>query len=216
MSGHWSSTFTTFLRKIVPEASDVPLYLLKQSESGAEWQSHWLALFGALADLKAQQTLERLGVWSGRGICIVVRDDFDVWSNRCRFGTLLHEMAHAIEFVAEGNAFPERSELSPVARELLGGRESEILQDAGICRSNLVREQHGAEFVRYAMHLYTRARQHIPLSPADVQCFDEAYALPPSKFEAVAHSLRSELAMSKNLNLLKLRPAPQDFLRLFR
>ena len=101
MSGHWSDSYVQFLRKIVPEL-DVPIYLLRNDEHPVEWEPHWLAIFSPLADLKAQSTIESLGLWSGRGCCITVRDDFAAWSARCQAGTLLHEMAHAIEHISQG------------------------------------------------------------------------------------------------------------------
>lgn len=156
MSGHWSAPFVQFLRQVIPEI-DVPIYLLRNDEHPVEWLPHWLAIFSALSDLRAQSTLESLGLWSGRGCCIIVRDDFAAWSTRCQCGTLLHEAAHAIEHIIQGDAFPPLAGLSAVAREMLDGSESELLRAEGIDRNDLIREQHGADFVRLCCHLHQRA-----------------------------------------------------------
>lgn len=212
---HWSQPFIQFLRSVVPEIAHVPVYLLRSDESGGEWESHWMATFSPLADLRAQSTLERLGLWSGRGVLLTVRHDFDQWSARCKAGTLLHELAHVIEFLSQPDALADAADLSPVARELLSGSESEILAAEGICRSDLIRGQHGPQFVRYATHLFWRARQRIILAPSDVQFLATTYSLSPVKYDAVMESLASELAMSWNLNLLRLRLPPAEFTQLF-
>ena len=214
MSGHWSDSYVQFLRKIVPEL-DVPIYLLRNDEHPVEWEPHWLAIFSPLADLKAQSTIESLGLWSGRGCCITVRDDFAAWSARCQAGTLLHEMAHAIEHISQGDAFAPLAQLSPVAREMLDGSESEILQDAGIDARALIRSQHGADFVRLCCHLHQRARAEMHIVAADLQFLHGGYSLSPERYEDAVEALRHELARSHNLSLLRLREAPAAFLELF-
>ena len=212
---HWSQPFIQFIRSVVPEIGDVPLYVLKVDESAVEWQSHWMACFSPIADLRAQPVFESLGLWAGRGICIHVRDDFNTWAPRCQFGTLLHELAHAIEFLSQQDALCPMADLSPVAREMLNGCESELLAEVGICRNDLIAEQHGADFVRLSMHLFWRARQQVVLSPADLQFLHGAYSLGPERYADVAEALSSELARSLNLNLTRLREAPDAFERLF-
>lgn len=212
---HWSEPFIRFLRTIIPEIADVPIYLLRNDEHQVEWQSHWMAIFSALSDLRAQGTLETLQLWRGRGVCVIFRDDFASWSARCQAGTALHEMAHAIEHISQGDAFPPLAELSPVAREMLDGVESEILQDAGIDARGLIRSQHGADFVRLSMHLHQRARGEMHIVAADLQFLHGAYFLSPERYDAVTEALRHELARSRNLNLLRLREAPEEFTRLF-
>ena len=215
MSGHWSEPFIRFLRTIIPELADVPIYLLRNDEHPVEWEPHWMAIFSPLADLKAQSTIESLGLWSGRGVCVAVRDDFAAWSPRCQAGTLLHEAAHAIEHIIQGDAFPPLAELSPVAREMLDGSESELLRAEGIDRNDLIRSQHGADFTRLAMHLYWRARSEMYLTASDLQFLHAAYSLPPGRYDDVVASLSHELARSRNLNLLRLRESPVVFARLF-
>ena len=212
---HWSEPFIRFLRTIIPELSGTPLYVLKASENATDWESHWLAIFSPLSDLRAQPTLESLGLWSGRGCCIIVRDDFAAWSTRCQAGTLLHEAAHAIEHIIQGDAFPPLAELSPVAREMLDGSESELLHNEGICRNDLIREQHGADFVRLCCHLHQRARSEMHLTASDLQFLHRAYSIPPERYDDVVEALRHELARSRNLNLTRLREAPAAFLELF-
>jgi len=213
---HWSAKYIEFLRRIVPELRETPLYILTASEAAAEWLPEWMAAFSPLADLQSQETLQGLGQWSGRGICIRVRDDFESWSNRCKAGTLLHELAHAIEWLSQPEALCPMADLSPVAREMLSGCESDLLEEVGICRSDLMKEQHGADFVRYAMHLFWRSRQEISLAASDIQFLHSAYSLPPERFEDVAAALKYELARTSNLNLLRLREAPATFTELFR
>jgi hypothetical protein len=213
---HWSESFVQFLRRVAPEVTDVPLYLLKASEDGTKWFPEWMAAFSPLADLQAQTVLERLGQWCGRGICIRVREDFEAWSPRLKAGTLLHEMAHAIEFLSEPNALCPVANLSPIAREMLDGCESELLAEVGISRSELMKAQHGAEFVRLCCHLHWRARTEIPLSPADLQFLHKVYSLDSERYEDVLNALAGELAMSRNLNLRRLRQAPESFTELFR
>ena len=215
MSGHWSEPFVQFLRQIVPELADVPMYVLKADEHPIEWLPHWMAMFSPLADLKAQSTIESLGLWSGRGCCIIVRDDFAAWSPRCQFGTLLHEAAHAIEHIVQGDAFAPLAQLSPVAREMLDGSESELLRAEGIDRNDLIRSQHGADFVRLSMHLHQRARAEMHIVAADLQFLHGAYSLSADRYEDVVASLSHELAMTRNLNLTRLREAPAAFLALF-
>ena len=215
MSGHWSAPFIRFLRTVISELADVPLYVMKAEEHPIEWLPHWMAIFSPLADLKAQPTLESLGLWSGRGCCIIVRDDFETWSTRCQCGTLLHETAHAIEHIIQGDAFPPLAELSPVAREMLDGSESELLRAEGIDRNDLIRSQHGADFTRLAMHLYWRARSEMYLTASDLQFLHGAYSLSPDRYDDVVASLSHELARSRNLNLTRLRQAPAAFLALF-
>ena len=212
---HWSQPFIQFLRKVIPELADVPLYVLKTDEHATEWQPHWLAVFSPLADLRAQSTLEAMELWRGRGIAIVVRSDFQSWSVRCQCGTLLHEMAHAIEHLIQPDALCAADALSPVARELLDGSESELLQDAGIDARALIRSQHGADFVRLSMHLHQRARGEMYIVAADLQFLHGAYSLPPGRYDDVVASLSHELARSRNLNLTRLRQAPVAFLELF-
>lgn len=213
---HWSEQHVAFLRSVTPEIADVPIYLLKVDESAIEWNNAWMACFSPLADLRSQPELERLGLWRGRGICIVVRSDFESWSNRCRIGTSLHEAAHAIEYLSQqDDALCPLENLSPVARELLDGSESELLQNAGIDARALSREQHGADFVRLCLHLHRRAASEMMISPGDLQFLHGAYSLGSEKYEAVAASLAGELAMSKNLNLLRLKDPPAAFLELF-
>ena len=214
MSGHWSDSYVRFLRTIVPEIA-VPLYVLKASEAATDWEPHWMAVFSPLADLKAQSTIESLGLWCGRGICIQVRDDFSTWSTRCQCGTILHEMAHGIEHIIQGDAFPSMADLSPVAREMLNGVESEILADAGIDARGLIREQHGPDFVRLSMHLHQRARAEMHIVAADLQFLHAIYSLSPNRYEDAVEALRHELAMSRNLNLTRLRESPAAFLALF-
>ncbi len=210
---HWSKPSIEFLRSVVPEISGTPLYVLRNDESACEWSPEWMACFSPLGDLQAQSTIESLGLWRGRGVCIRVRDDFETWSPRCQAGTLIHEMAHAIEFLSQPDALT--TELSPVARELLDGSESELLRDAGICRNELIREQHGQSFVRLSMHLLWRARTKIPISPADLQFLHPIYSLSPGRYEDAEESLLFELARSRNLNLLRLREPPEAFTKLF-
>ena len=212
---HWSEPFIQFIRRVIPEIADVPLYVLQTDEHPIEWYPEWMAIFSPLADLRAQPTLERLELWRGRGICIRVRDDFAAWSARCQAGTLLHEMAHAIEHISQGGAFPSMADLSPVAREMLNGVESEILQDAGIDARALIRSQHGADFVRLSMHLHQRARAEVHLVAADLQFLHVAYSLGSEKYDDVVSSLSGELAMSRNLNLLRLKDPPAAFRALF-
>ena len=214
MSGHWSDSYVRFLRTIIPEL-DVPLYVLRNDEHPIEWSPEWMACFSPLADLKAQSTLEAMELWRGRGIAIVVRSDFQSWSVRCQCGTLLHEMAHAIEHIIQGDAFPPLAELSPVAREMLDGSESELLRAEGIDRNDLIRSQHGADFVRYAAHLHVRARAEMHIVALDLQFLHGAYSLPPGRYDDVVASLSHELARSRNLNLTRLRQAPVAFLELF-
>ena len=212
---HWSEPFIRFLRTIIPELSGTPLYVLKASENATDWESHWLAIFSPLSDLRAQPTLESLGLWSGRGCCIIVRDDFAAWSTRCQAGTLLHEAAHAIEHIIQGDAFPPLAELSPVAREMLDGSESELLRAEGIDRNDLIRSQHGAAFVRLSMHLHQRARGEMHIVAADLQFLHAIYSLSPNHYEDAVEALRHELARSRNLNLTRLRESPAAFLALF-
>ncbi len=216
---HWSKPSIEFLRSVVPEISGTPLYVLRNDESACEWSPEWspewMACFSPLGDLQAQSTIESLGLWRGRGVCIRVRDDFETWSPRCKAGTLLHEMAHGIEWLNQDDALCPMEDLSPVAREILDGSESELLAEVGIDRNNLIRGQHGADFVRLSMHLFWRARTETPLSPADVQFLHPIYSLSPERYEDAVEALSSELAMSKNLNLLCLREAPAAFEKLF-
>ena len=214
MSGHWSDSYVQFLRKIVPEL-DVPIYLLRNDEHPVEWEPHWLAIFSPLSDLRAQSTIESLGLWRGRGICIIVRDDFAAWSQRCQCGTLLHEAAHSIEHIIQGDAFAPLAQLSPVAREMLNGVESEILHNEGISRNDLIRGQHGPDFIRLSMHLHQRARGEMHIVAADLQFLHAIYSLSPERYEDAVEALRHELARSRNLNLLRLREAPAAFLALF-
>ena len=213
MIGHWSEPFVQFLRQIVPELADVPMYLLRNDESATEWEPHWLAVFSPLADLRAQPTLESLGLWSGRGCCVTVRNDFESWSPRCQTGTLLHELAHGIEHLIQPDALA--TELSPICREWLEVGESKMLADAGIDRNDLIREQHGADFVRLCCHLHQRARSEMHLTASDLQFLHRAYSIPPERYDDVVEALRHELARSRNLNLTRLREAPAAFLELF-
>lgn len=50
---------------------------------------------------------------------------------------------------------------------------------------------------------------------ADLQFLHAAYALSPERYDAVTEALRHELAMTRNLNLTRLREAPAAFLELF-
>ena len=215
MTAHWSTTHVAFIRQVVPELSGTPIYILKSDETETEWEQSWMAAFSPLADLQSQGPLESIGLWRGRGICIIVRNDFETWSPRTQAGTLLHEVAHGIEHLNQPDALCPKVNLSPVARELLSGCESEILRDAGIDRNILIRGQHGSEFVRLGFHLYWRARKQVILCPNDLQFLHSIYSLPPERYEDAAAALSYELARSVNLNLLRLREAPAEFLRLF-
>jgi hypothetical protein len=212
MSGHWSDSYVRFLRTIIPEL-EVPLYVLRNDEHPIEWSPEWMACFSPLADLKAQPTLESLGLWNGRGVCVAVRNDFESWSTRCQCGTLLHEAAHAIEHLIQPDALA--IELSPICREWLETGESKMLADAGIDRNDLIRSQHGADFVRLSMHLHQRARAEMHIVAADLQFLHGGYSLSPERYEDAVEALRHELAMSRNLNLLRLKDAPEAFARMF-
>ena len=212
---HWSESHVAFIRQIVPELAHVPLYLLRNDESDTEWEPSWMAAFSPLADLQSRGPLESLGLWRGRGICIVVRDDFETWSPRTQAGTLLHEVAHGIEHLNQPEALASMEALSPIALEILNGCESELLLAAGIDRNALIRGQHGADFVRLGFHLYWRARKQVVLCPNDLQFLHSIYSLSPERYEDAAAALAYELARSVNLNLLRLREAPAEFLRLF-
>jgi hypothetical protein len=212
---HWSGKHIEFIRRIVPELASTPVYILRTDETDAEWNATWMAAFSPLADLRAQMMLESLGLWLGRGICIIVRDDFETWSERCKIGTLLHELAHGIEHLNEPGALVSAESLSLIAREMLSVGESKLLHDEGICRNDLIRGQHGEDFVRLSMHLYWRARQRVVLCPADLQFLHGIYSLSSERYGDAVEALSSELARSINLNLLTLREAPAEFLRLF-
>ena len=212
---HWSEPHVAFIRQIVPELAHVPLYLLRNDESDTEWEPSWMAAFSPLADLQSRGPLESIGLWRGRGICIIVRDDFESWSPRCKIGTLLHEVAHGIEHLNQPEALASMEALSPIALEILNGCESELLLAAGIDRNALIRGQHGAEFVRLGFHLYWRARKQVILCPNDLQFLHSIYSLSPERYEDAVEALAYELARSVNLNLLRLREAPAEFLRLF-
>ena len=213
MSGHWSAPFVQFLRAVAPELNNTPLYVLKASENATDWQPHWMAVFSQLGDLQAQQAIENLGLWSGRGCCITVRDDFETWSTRPQMGTLLHEAAHALEYLIQPDALA--TELTPIAREWLETGESKMLADAGIDRNDLIRSQHGPDFVRLSMHLYWRARAEMHITAADLQFLHAIYSLPPERYDDVVASLSHELARSRNLDLTRLRESPAAFLSLF-
>jgi hypothetical protein len=212
---HWSEPHVAFIRQVVPELAHVPLYLLRNDESDTEWEPSWMAAFSPLADLQSRGPLESIGLWRGRGICIIVRDDFESWSPRCKIGTLLHEVAHGIEHLNQPEALASMEALSPIALEILNGCESELLLAAGIDRNALIRGQHGAEFVRLGFHLYWRARKQVILCPNDLQFLHSIYSLSPERYEDAVEALAYELARSVNLNLLMLREAPAEFLRLF-
>ena len=212
---HWSEPHVAFIRQIVPELAHVPLYLLRNDESDTEWEPSWMAAFSPLADLQSRGPLESIGLWRGRGICILVRDDIESWSPRTQTGTLLHEVAHGIEHLNQPEALASMEALSPIALEILNGCESELLLAAGIDRNALIRGQHGAEFVRLGFHLYWRARKQVVLCPNDLQFLHSIYSLSPERYEDAAAALAYELARSVNLNLLRLREAPAEFLRLF-
>ena len=147
-----AATHIGFIRKIVPEISGVPLYLLRSDEAATDWEPHWLAIFSPLGDLKSQSILESLGLWAGRGINIVVRSDCESWSPCCRNGALLHKSAHGLEHLADPAALT--TELTPLEREMLTVGESKLLSDAGICRNDLIRGQHAQNFVRLCCHLH--------------------------------------------------------------
>ncbi len=210
---HWSQPFIEFIRTVIPELTNVPLYVLKASEAATDWQPHWLGVFSPLGDLAAQSTLESLELWQGRGIAITLRDDFSEWSLRCQCGSLLHEAAHGLEHLIQPDALA--TELSPIAREWLETGEARMLADAGINRNDLIREQHGADFVRYAAHLHVRGRSEMHLTASDLQFLHGAYSLGPEKYDDVVSSLASELVMSRNLNLLRLKDPPDEFAKLF-
>ena len=212
---HWSESHVAFIRQIVPELAHVPLYLLRNDESDTEWEPSWMAAFSPLADLQSRGPLESIGLWRGRGICIIVRDDFESWSPRTQTGTLLHEVAHGIEHLNQPEALASMEALSPIALEILNGCESELLLAAGIDRNALIRGQHGADFVRLGFHLYWRARKQVILCPNDLQFLHSIYSLSPERYEDAVEALAYELARSVNLNLLMLREAPAEFLRLF-
>ena len=212
---HWSEPHVAFIRQVVPELAHVPLYLLRNDESDTDWEPSWMAAFSPLADLQSRGPLESLSLWRGRGICIVVRDDFETWSPRCKIGTLLHEVAHGIEHLNQPEALASMEALSPIALEILNGCESELLLAAGIDRNALIRGQHGADFVRLGFHLYWRARKQVVLCPNDLQFLHSIYSLSPERYEDAVEALAYELARSVNLNLLMLREAPAEFLRLF-
>ena len=212
---HWSEPHVAFIRQVVPELAHVPLYLLRNDESDTDWEPSWMAAFSPLADLQSRGPLESLSLWRGRGICIVVRDDFETWSPRCKIGTLLHEVAHGIEHLNQPEALASMEALSPIALEILNGCESELLLAAGIDRNALIRGQHGADFVRLGFHLYWRARKQVVLCPNDLQFLHSIYSLSPERYEDAVEALAYELARSVNLNLLRLREAPAEFLRLF-
>ena len=212
---HWSEPHVAFIRQVVPELAHVPLYLLRNDESDTEWEPSWMAAFSPLADLQSRGPLESIGLWRGRGICIIVRDDFESWSPRTQTGTLLHEVAHGIEHLNQPEALASMEALSPIALEILNGCESELLLAAGIDRNALIRGQHGADFVRLGFHLYWRARKQVILCPNDLQFLHSIYSLSPKRYEDAVEALAYELARSVNLNLLMLREAPAEFLRLF-
>ena len=212
---HWSESHVAFIRQVVPELAHVPLYLLRNDESDTEWEPSWMAAFSPLADLQSRGPLESIGLWRGRGICIIVRDDFETWSPRTQAGTLLHEVAHGIEHLNQPEALASMEALSPIALEILNGCESELLLAAGIDRNALIRGQHGADFVRLGFHLYWRSRKQVILCPNDLQFLHSIYSLSPERYEDAVEALAYELARSVNLNLLMLREAPAEFLRLF-
>ena len=213
---HWSSEHIEFLRSVVPEIHETPIYILRASETAFGFSHSWLACTGALADLQSRPQLEALGLWSGRGAFIVVRDDFEAWSSRCQFGILLHELAHATERLTTPEALCDEAELCPLAARFLEIGEEALFAENGMEHGPaLAREQHGPEFVRLAMHLLWRARNEMPLSAFDVQFLHADYAIGPERYEAVESSLAGELAMTRNLNLCHLREAPEAFSRLF-
>ena len=76
-------------------------------------------------------------------------------------------------------------------------------------------KEHGADFVRLSMHLHQRARAEMHIVAADLQFLHGAYSLSADRYEDVVASLSHELAMTRNLNLTRLREAPAAVLALF-
>jgi hypothetical protein len=179
---------------LASELADSPFYVVAVSDAGAKWG-------GLFAPTLAEEYRAEIGDrWRGPGPAIAI--NASLWSgadplswewSRVLIGVLLHELAHVIAVAQEVRCLtPPAPALS---RELTEG----FLLDAPIrCGAGAVVPwaDHGAEFIRAALHLHARAerlgiaflRSHLVVDCnarglSETEAYAEALGSEPKRYE---------------------------------
>ena len=167
----------------------MPVYVLPQTrlpyDLGGDSVCHGYTT-GSL-DLQLQDVIGR--DWRGRGACVVVNDaalgrEFPGSFETAFLGTVLHELAHVLERPSPYRPRPDvdpddlRREAVEVAKVVSGPPTPDEVYRPWF--------GHEARFIRIAMHLWYRAKQHdLYLFPDEIVPADR-YALSPARFYARA------------------------------
>lgn len=205
--------------KLAPaELADVQVYVLPQSRLPLDmgYDSVCLGYTTGSLDLHLQDVIGR--DWRGRGACVVVNDaklrQETPDSYETKFlGTVVHELAHVLERPSPYRPRPDvdadklRREAAEVVNIVSGPptNDEEILPWFG----------HEARFIRIAMHLWYRAKQHdLYLFPDEIMVADW-YALSPARCYARATEDEAKQTVTATFREICKLPLPEPFRRLW-
>jgi hypothetical protein len=214
---HWSQMEVAWLRSIVPELGNGPVYVRDFAEI-----PDWMQEDGArawtspMADLQMKKSLQARGEWLGRGHFIAVGETWRRSSLSEQRGILLHEMAHSLSAF---DAMMRRDEstfgeieavlIAPGGLDTIRQRFELPTLDPAIG----TRLSHGERWIRCCVHLASRAWEFCTLS--DMVVFSEDYSLQEEHSEAVIRALMPEVRSGGNIiEILKTDP-PKEFAALF-
>ena len=214
---HWSEYHVAWLRAIVPELGDDPVYI-RHTDELPEWmrESSVIAWTESAGDLKLKDRLTELGEWQGRGHFIAINSTWNSLTLEKQNAILLHETAHALGGFDSLLRKPEEG-FSDIERTLLspGGRETLMLQFGLKPLDDLTesRGSHDLRFVRCCLHLWARCWDTILLD--DMCVFHPTYSLDWDQSRPAIQTLRSEIRKGGHIvDILKSDPPP-EFAALF-
>lgn len=157
IADHWSADLVGWARrKFSIDLAGREVYFVSDVEAGPSFHVPGAAAWvGVGLDQRLQPRLEELGLWQGPGDVVVVQAGWSQQSADGELGTLVHELAHAIQFREET--------LSPA--EVAAFREVDQRRNDQARRGETVRfsapsvpwELHEADWIRAALHPARRA-----------------------------------------------------------
>lgn len=147
---------TTLARKILPDLNGQPLYVITGDEVPDLLADRGISFYSPVGDLMFRPHLERTGRWQGRGPAILIDCPPETF-----VAVAIHELAHAAEAISTPNADPlpevDDETSQRVERIFYLSPANPLTMPTHTGKPKWF--QHGAEFVRVALHLRYRAER---------------------------------------------------------
>jgi hypothetical protein len=157
------SSYADTLRRADPEDfGHLPLYLVDRADvPDLAWPDDAAAYTAVATDLELQPHLEAIGQWCGRGLAMVV--DIDGVREDHLAGLIIHEAGHWLTGPLPSGLVAVRSLCTTAGWQADTESLADFLATVPQLPATTAWADHGSDFIRAALHLWSRWQPAFPL-----------------------------------------------------